>query len=93
MLKPGYIFTLLKSSVAKYLADVSYALYVIHPLTTHGWMNDGNLFERYFVKRPLSFIVTFIFAHLSTFYYERRWSEIGKKIIRTKYAWQTRNAH
>jgi peptidoglycan/LPS O-acetylase OafA/YrhL len=86
MLKPGYISSLLQSSASKYIADVSFALYVIHPLTTHGWMNDGSSFERYFVKRPFSFIATFILAHLSTFYYERRCSEIGKKIINMKYA-------
>jgi peptidoglycan/LPS O-acetylase OafA/YrhL len=41
----------------------------------------GNTLERY-AKRPLLFLVLFVLAHLSTFYYERRWIEIGRKLGR-----------
>jgi peptidoglycan/LPS O-acetylase OafA/YrhL len=58
---------------AKYIATISYALYVIHPLTLQGWMNDGSTFDRYALKRPISFVLTFAAAHLSTFYWERPW--------------------
>jgi peptidoglycan/LPS O-acetylase OafA/YrhL len=79
MLAPGQATACLKSRIAKYIAEISYALYVLHPLTTHGSMNEGNVWERYFIKRPVSFLMTFFLAHLSTFYYERRWIQLGKR--------------
>jgi peptidoglycan/LPS O-acetylase OafA/YrhL len=69
----------LKKRALIYLATVSYALYVIHPLTTHGWFESGGTIIKYGVKRPLSFLITFALAHLSTFYYEKRWIALGKR--------------
>jgi peptidoglycan/LPS O-acetylase OafA/YrhL len=62
---------LLASTWMRYVATISYALYVIHPLSVHGWFNQGSALDRYLLKRPLSFSLTFIAAHLSTFYWER----------------------
>jgi peptidoglycan/LPS O-acetylase OafA/YrhL len=61
----------LASAWMRYVATISYALYVIHPLSLQGWLNQGSTFERYLLKRPLSFAFTFFAAHLSTFYWER----------------------
>jgi peptidoglycan/LPS O-acetylase OafA/YrhL len=61
-----------------YIASISYALYVIHPLMGFGWLGDGDTLVKY-AKRPLTFLLTFIFAHLSTFYYEKYWISLGKK--------------
>jgi peptidoglycan/LPS O-acetylase OafA/YrhL len=80
----GIILRLLSSRPARYVADVSFALYVIHPLTIYDWMNQGTTFERYAIKRPISFAATFLLAHLSTFYWERRWIEWGKSITRRR---------
>src|SRR5262249_28980812 len=33
---------LLSSKVLRYIATTSYALYIIHPLTAHGWWSDGT---------------------------------------------------
>jgi peptidoglycan/LPS O-acetylase OafA/YrhL len=59
-----------------YLAQISYALYVIHPLTYAGWLGEGDVTVRY-TKRIGSFIMSFLFAHLSTFYYEKNWIDFG----------------
>jgi peptidoglycan/LPS O-acetylase OafA/YrhL len=65
------IALLLSSAWMRYVAAISYALYVIHPLSVHGWMNQGGPVGRYLLKRPLSLAFTFFAAHLSTFYWER----------------------
>lgn len=60
-----------------YIASISYALYVIHPLLASSWLGSGDLIEKY-SKRPLLFIVLFLLAHFSTFYYEHRLMAWGK---------------
>jgi peptidoglycan/LPS O-acetylase OafA/YrhL len=62
-----------------YVAGISYALYVLHPLLADSWLGSGDLLEKY-AKRPLLFAVLFAAAHLSTYYYERRWMAVGKRI-------------
>lgn len=69
----------LKSRVLGYLAQISFALYVIHPLTTAGWLGSGDVGIRY-TKRIGSFALTFFFAHFSTFYYEKYWINLGHRI-------------
>lgn len=67
---------LCRSRPLRYIADISYALYIWHPLTYLGWMNEGSILERYLLKRPASFALTFLLAHFSTFYFEKpivRW--------------------
>jgi peptidoglycan/LPS O-acetylase OafA/YrhL len=79
-LVPSMALSILESRLGRYIAEISYALYVIHPATTHGWMNEGTSFQKYFLKRPISFALTFMLAHLSTFYWEKRWIAWGKSI-------------
>lgn len=62
-----------------YIATISYALYVIHPLLASSWLGDGDPIEKY-SKRPLLFLVLFICAHISTFYYEQKVMAWGKKL-------------
>ena len=69
---PPWLSRCLRSSTARYVADVSFALYVIHPYTLSGWLGSGETWQRY-AKRPLVFALLFGLAHLSTFYYERWW--------------------
>lgn len=73
----------LKLKILKYLAKVSYALYIIHPLTYHGWLGSGEGLVKY-AKRPISFLLTFGFAHLSTFYYERSWIDLAKRLTKSQ---------
>ena len=62
-----------------YLAKVSYALYVIHPVTKLGWLGEGDVAVRY-TKRIGSFLLTFLFAHFSTNYYEKYWIGLGHRL-------------
>lgn len=73
-----HLYRFLKTRSLAYIAQISYALYVIHPLTEYGWLGSGDVLVKY-AKRPLSFLLTFGLAHLSTFYYENRWIEWGKR--------------
>ena len=69
---------ILVNKTLRYLAEISYALYVIHPLTTAGWLGQGDTALRY-CKRIISFALTFGFAHLSTRYFERYWIAYGHR--------------
>ncbi len=66
------IAQILSSAPLRYIANISYALYVVHPITVVGWLNDGDFWLRAF-KRILSVVLTFSLAHLSTFYWESPW--------------------
>jgi peptidoglycan/LPS O-acetylase OafA/YrhL len=68
----------LESRLLAYLAKISFALYVIHPLTDAGWMGTGSVAIRY-LKRVGSFAIAFTFAHLSTKYYESFWIDLGHR--------------
>lgn len=76
--------TLLASRPMRYIATISYALYVIHPATAAGWMNEGSTTTRYLLKRPVSLALTFLLAHLSTFYWENRWQSAAKRWIQKR---------
>ena len=70
---------LLCGRMLSYLAEISFALYVIHPLTDSGWMGRGAVIVRY-TKRLGSFFLTFLFAHFSSRYYERYWIGLGHRL-------------
>jgi peptidoglycan/LPS O-acetylase OafA/YrhL len=78
MTHPG---TVLGSRPARYIATISYALYVVHPATAQGWMGEGSTLIKYLLKRPISFALSFAVAHFSTFYWERPWQIAVKKQI------------
>lgn len=79
MRAPDRLQRLLCGRTLGYLAHVSYALYVIHPLTVAGWLGEGDVILRY-TKRVGSFLITFLFAHLSTNYYEHYWIGLGHRL-------------
>ncbi|MGE8175817.1 acyltransferase family protein [Pseudomonas fluorescens] len=68
---------ILNSRVLFYIATISYALYVVHPLLEQTWLGSGETVIKY-LKRPLLFAAVFLTAHISTFYYEKRWIAFGK---------------
>ena len=70
---------LLSGRTLGYLAQISYALYVIHPLTKLGWMGDGDAVVRY-SKRIGAIFLSFLFAHISTRHYEKYWIGLGHRL-------------
>ncbi|MEP7100973.1 MAG: acyltransferase [Burkholderiales bacterium] len=75
---PGRVTDLLRSRVLRYIATISFALYVFHGILAHTWLGSGDKLVKY-LKRPLLFAATFAMAHLSTFYFEKHWIALGKK--------------
>lgn len=71
----------LKGRILFYIASISFALYVIHGGLMNTWLAEGDKLEKY-LKRPLLLAVTFALAHLSTFYYEKYWIHLGKKLTK-----------
>lgn len=66
-----------------YLAAVSYAVYVVHVPLTATWLGSGDLVEKY-LKRPLLVAVLFGLAHLSTFHFERHFTDWGRRFGRAR---------
>ena len=71
----------LESRPLLFLASISYALYVWHPLFAHGWFGTGSTLVRY-SKRPLGLALTFAVAWLSTHQLESRFIALGKRLTR-----------
>ena len=74
------LYQILTSGSLRYIATISYALYIIHPLTIYGWWDDGSALVRYLFKRPISFAMTFATAHLATFYWEQILDACGSQV-------------
>jgi peptidoglycan/LPS O-acetylase OafA/YrhL len=77
----GTVWAWLRLRVLRYIAEISYALYLIHPLSMYGWLGSGGTVVRY-LKRPLCFVITFGLAHLSTYTLERQAIAWGKQLTR-----------
>lgn len=77
--KAKWVDKYLNSRFLFYIASISYALYVIHGGLSHTWLGNGDMLERY-LKRPLLLGLTFMLAHVSTFYFEKYWITLGKKL-------------
>ncbi|AEG48180.1 acyltransferase 3 [Sphingobium chlorophenolicum L-1] len=69
----------MSSAPLRYVAQISFALYVLHPLSYKGWLGSGDTMERY-LKRPLCFLLSFAAAHLSTFHFERPLNRFGHRL-------------
>ena len=74
-----FLTNFLNNRILRYLAEISYALYVIHPLTYAGWLGTGDTFPRY-AKRPVSIGLSFIFAYISTHFFESYWINLGRRM-------------
>jgi peptidoglycan/LPS O-acetylase OafA/YrhL len=60
----------LVTPIMAYIAEISYALYIIHGVLSYTWLGSGDKLVKY-LKRPLLFGVTFVLAHFSTRYFEQ----------------------
>lgn len=75
---PPRLAAFLEGRVLRYIATVSFALYVLHGVLLNTWLGSGDKLVKY-LKRPLLLLATFGLAHLSTFYFEQRWIDFGKR--------------
>jgi len=66
----GWQSALLGNRVLRYIALISFALYVWHSPFRHYWFASGDKWEIYLIRRPLGILATFVLAHLSTFHFE-----------------------
>ena len=66
--------------ILSYIARISYSLYVWHPLFALGWFSEGGRWLLYLLKRPITFLLTFGCAHISTNYYESIFINIAKSV-------------
>jgi peptidoglycan/LPS O-acetylase OafA/YrhL len=76
---PAWASRLLCSRPAAYIAQISYALYVVHGMLMESWLGTGPLLEKY-LKRPVLFAVTFGLAHISTRYFEAYFIAVAKRM-------------
>ena len=83
---PHLLRRVLVSRPMAYVAEISYALYVIHGMLSATWLGSGDKLVKY-LKRPLLFGATFLLAHLSTRYYEQ---PITRKVRRLSSEWGKR---
>ena len=75
---PGLVGKVLRSRTLFSLAEISYALYVLHRLVDVGWLDTGPKIVRY-AKRMPALAVVFAGAWASTRYYEHWWIAQGKR--------------
>jgi peptidoglycan/LPS O-acetylase OafA/YrhL len=68
----------LKTRTLAYIAEISYALYILHPIIRWGWFVEGSKWIIY-AKRIPALMGVFGLAHLSTFYFEAFWIRKGKE--------------
>lgn len=76
---------LLESRTAGYVAQISYALYIVHHFTLFGWLGSGQGLEKY-AKRPICFAITFAIAHWSTFHFEKHFIDWSHRIAKARRA-------
>jgi peptidoglycan/LPS O-acetylase OafA/YrhL len=70
---------ILKSKTLFFLATISYGLYIWNELIHHGWFEEGGTMMKY-AKRPLGIGINFLCAYLSTFYVEKYFIGLGKRL-------------
>ena len=69
----------LSTRALHYIALISYALYITHHVLLYTWLGSGSGLEKYLKRVPL-LLATFALSHLSTFYFEKWFTETGKRL-------------
>lgn len=84
---PAWMRHIWGSRPARYIAEISYALYVVHGMLTATWLGgtQATTSERY-LRRPLLAGASVAIAHMSTFYYEHHWIGMGRRLIARLYS-------
>jgi peptidoglycan/LPS O-acetylase OafA/YrhL len=69
---------LLSSRTLRYVAEISFALYVVHGCLVASWLDTGDRVVKY-MKRPVLLGLTWLLAHLSSRHYEAYFIGLGKR--------------
>lgn len=79
---PKGLYRLWTGRTAKYIAQISYAVYVFHGMlnATSLGGHDVSKMEKYLLRIPLV-IATFGLSHISTFYYEKKAIALGGRLV------------
>ena len=79
---PAILARLFASTPSRYVARTSYALYVVHGMLTATWLGGENADKllRYVLRVPLV-LATFAIAHVSTFFYEARFTNAARRYL------------
>lgn len=83
-MQSGWQVRVLSAGPLRYIAVISFALYVWHSPFRFGWFAGGDAWERYLIRRPLGIAATFALAHASTFYYEKFFTDWARRYTRPK---------
>lgn len=78
-------YAVLRSRFLHFLAAISYSLYVLHSTMMVGEYNPSDKLVKY-ERRILGFALLFLFAWLSTRFYETPWIAFGKSLVRRRHA-------
>lgn len=76
---PDLLNRALCSKEFRYIASISFSVYVIHGVLGDSWLGSGTTIIKY-LKRPLLALITVILSHYSTFWFENPMINIGKKL-------------
>ena len=74
----------LRGRILTFLASISYSLYVLHSTMMVGGFDPANKILKY-ERRAFGFLLLFLFAWLSTRFYESAWIAWGKSLIRRRH--------
>jgi peptidoglycan/LPS O-acetylase OafA/YrhL len=74
---------LLSTATLRYVAEISFALYVVHGCLVASWLDTGDKLVKY-AKRPLFIAATWGLAHISTRWYEAFFIRLGKRWAGTR---------
>jgi peptidoglycan/LPS O-acetylase OafA/YrhL len=80
---PQPLYRLWTCMAARYIAQISYALYVVHGMLTATPLggHEASKTEKYLLRIPL-FLLTWAISHLSTFYFERTAISFGGRLAK-----------
>ena len=78
---PEGLYRFWTSRTAKYIAQISYAVYVFHGMLNATPLGGHNVskIEKYLLRIPLA-ITTLVLSHISTFYYEKKAIALGNRL-------------
>lgn len=78
------LYALLRTRLLRFVASISYSLYVLHSTMMVGWFDPASKILKY-ERRALGFPALFLFAWVSTHFWETHWIAFGKAVIRRRH--------